>query len=500
MSTARFVSNLTLVTRSPEALVSFYSDLFDLDFHRDEYGYPEPFRFTSLGGVQFSIHPAANFPGLSAEPGGVRFAFEVEHLEAVVERARQLGAAVERPAQSRGPGILTALVRDPEGHEITLTERPGEWFTAVEASVRRWRRQVEEETGGRGLLAVGKRLGDAIAQRRSRFKRWLELEVAAPLAYRFDRTGLERPDLSGFSHLVATREGLFAIHREGFARILRGQFFGLTVRQGLIYVFEANGPLVAKKERGRILCLELAGQRIRRVRVVARGLDNGCHQIDFVGSRLVVTDTYNQALILLEEGVGGELEIRETLHPLGEAAMDAWDDGYAHINSVTAHRGETYLLKHNGGFKTGRSSEMVRCDADWNVVETRKLPAAMGHNLVFLEDGRLLSCDSRGGVVVDVDGVVVNVGQGFTRGLSVGTEEVVVGESGVADRRTRQLFSSGKVVFFDRAFNRLAVLDLPAAPTEIRRIDGQDLSLANYDGLSSAPHGTRAAGDHRKSP
>jgi hypothetical protein len=130
--------------------------------------------------------------------------------------------------------------------------------------------------------------------------------------------------------------------------------------------------------------------------------------------------------------------------------------------------------------KTGRNSELVRCDRNFQVQSVTRLPGAMCHNIVFLEDGRLLVCDSRGGALVDERGVVVDVGPAFTRGLSVDREVIAVGESRLADRASRQLFAGGAVSFFDRGYRLLAKLSLPAAPTEIRKIDGDDLSLSRF--------------------
>ena len=455
-----FVSSIALVSEHPERLLAFYREVLGVKFRSDEYGRPQRFHFTSVGQTQLSIHPAANFPGSRCGVGAVRIAFETGDLDATLERVKSQGAQVRVPVQRRGPGIRVASFDDPDGNEITLTERP--------------REQPERLTPA----AVGRRLSRWSKVKRVTLRKSLQFGVFDALAYRRDRISLAERDLRPFTHVVATREGVYAINRERFAKIVDGQFFGVTVRGPALYLFQANGPLVSEVQRGRILRLDLADGFVRGAEVVARGLDNGCHQMDFLGDRLAVVDTYNQAIVILNE----KFEVERRLQPLGPAEMDDWEGGYVHVNSILGRGDEIYLLKHNGGVKTGKNSELVRCDRDFNVQSVTRLPGALCHNIVFLEDGRLLVCDSRGGTLVDEHGVVVDVGPAFTRGLSVDRETVVVGESSLADRRTRQLFSGGAVSFFDRSFRLLSKLSLPAAPTEIRKLDGDDLSLSKLEG------------------
>src|SRR5690606_7813466 len=107
------------------------------------------------------------------------------------------------------------------------------------------------------------------------------------------------------------------------------------------------------------------------------------------------------------------------------------------------------------------------------------LPGSRCHDLVVLEDGWVLSCGSWGGALIDCDGVFTKSDSAFTRGLSGGHEEIDVGSSRLASRIAR-FRVSGPVSFLDCQLRRPARLTLPAAPTQIRRIDGRDLSLFDY--------------------
>ena len=451
-----FVSSIALVSEQPERLLDFYHAVLGVEFRSEEFGRPQTFHLTHVGRTQLSIHPAANFPGSRCGVGAVRIAFETRDLDAMLQHARSHGAQVRIPVQRRGPGIRIASFDDPDGNEITLTERP---------------RELPERLTP---ATLGRRVFRWLKVKRVVLKKNVQLGILDAVAYHRNRISLAERDLRPFTHVVASREGAYAINRERFAKIVHGQFFGITVRGSALYLFQANGPLISKVPRGRILRLEVEGGFVRGAEVVARGLDNGCHQIDFLGDRLVVVDTYNQAIVILNE----KFEVERRVQPLGPAALEDWKGGYAHVNSILGRGDEIYLLKQNGGTKTGKNSELVRCDRDFNVRSVTRLPGGTCHNIVFLEEGRLLVCDSRGGTLVDEQGVVADVGPGFLRGLSVDRETVVVGESKHADRWTRRLFAGGNVYFFDRRFQLLSKLSLPGAPKDIRKIDGDDLALS----------------------
>lgn len=490
MSVSLFVSLVTIVSDDPVRLVAFYQNLLGLRFRQEEYGRPGTFYFALLGDLQLSIHPRINYPGEPCGTGAVRIAFETLELDAVLERA--CGLEVRIPEQRRGPGVRVVSVLDPDGNEVTFTERPLDWHAGrMEAREMERRRVLRHLRGAHGRVPLGRRLAGWAWRSWMLLRRNAELFVRDPLAYRNDRVAVLERDLRGYTHVVGTREGVYAIRRDGFVKILDGQFFGTTVRGSSIFLFQACGPQVFRKKRGRIVRLDLEDGQIRRTAVVARGLDNGSHQIDFLGDRLAVVETYTQTIVVYDE----DFRSATRHQPLGPAETDDWEGGYGHVNSIVAYEGSIYLLKHNGGHKTGRRSELVRCDPDLRVQEVEKLPGAMCHNIVFLEDGRLLVCDSRGGALIGRDGVVVDVGPAFTRGLSIDEEQVVVGESVLADRRSRQLFSRGTIYFFDRGFQLLSRLDLPAAPSDIRKIDGRDLSLSNFERGSVAQTPRVAAGD-----
>lgn len=299
----------------------------------------------------------------------------------------------------------------------------------------------------------------------------------AHAAYDARTIRLVRHDLTGMSHLVATRRGLFAVNETSHVRIAHGSFFGLTLRGESIFAFEACDLAGLPTQRGRIVRLDRVGHRIAEARVLVDGLDNGCHQIDFIDGRLTVLDTQNQRILRFESDEAGY----EALYPLPRMDKRAWSRGYVHANSLLQVEDRILVLFHNGFAYTGKASEVALFDLDWHEIDRRPLPGHDCHNLVALENGALISCGSAAGEIISIDGPLAKVSTMMTRGLSVGADLIAVGASKFSARADRHR-TPGTITFLDRTFRRLSVLDLPAAPTEIRRLDGRDLGLSLFAG------------------
>lgn len=305
-----------------------------------------------------------------------------------------------------------------------------------------------------------------------------EATIRAALATQAYRSGVVRlvdPDLSGCTHLVATRHGLFATDGCDLRRVAHGFFYGITVRDDAIYVFEAGDWPRSPTRRGRIVRFRRVGERIAAVDVLATGLDNGCHQIDLIDDRLCVLDTYHQRVLRFAVDGG----VPETLCPIGPARDGDWAGGYVHVNSLIAYDDAILLLLHNGADRTGRASEIARLTRDWRLVDRTPLDGLGCHNLALLENGAVLTCGSFAGDLVATDGLKVPVCDMMTRGLSVDAGGIVVGGSAFADRAVRDT-AGGALVFLDRAYRPLGRIAVPGPVTEVRRIDGQDRSLSPY--------------------
>jgi len=297
----------------------------------------------------------------------------------------------------------------------------------------------------------------------------------AHAAYDARTVRLVRHDLTGMTHLVATRGGLFAVNEAGHVRIAHGSFFGLTLREGSIFAFETSDLAGLPTRRGRIVRFDRIREQITEASVIVDGIDNGCHQIDFIDGRLTVLDTQNQRVLRFEAGEAGY----EALYPLPLMGKRAWSRGYVHINSLLQVEDRILLLLHNGFAYTGKASEIAVFDLDWRERARWPLPGHDCHNIVVLEDGTLLSCGSAAGELVGLDRPLAKISTMMTRGLSVGSDSIVVGASKFSARADRHAVP-GTVTFLERDYTVRAVVDLPGAPTDIRRLDGEDLGLSGF--------------------
>lgn len=303
--------------------------------------------------------------------------------------------------------------------------------------------------------------------------------------YEHDLVGLASNSLAGATHLVTSRKGLYAVNDREWSLIVPGFFFGLTFRDNEIFVFEACDLPHSPLRRGRVVRFLHRDGVITKADVVAKGLDSGCHQMDLCAGRLHVMDTYNQQVIRFEPGEAS----RTLISPLPTPPYGRWantDRRYVHANSLL-HVGETYLLLlHNGFEHTGRLSEIALYNNDWQPTGRWQLEGRSCHGLALLEDGTMLTCDSAAGDVITAQGMRLHVSPYMTRGLAVGADSIAVGAS-LRARREERSESSGTVTFLDRDFRIRTVLELPGAPTEVRRLDGEDSGLSSY--LERVPWG-----------
>lgn len=117
------VVHFEIAGRDGKRLEEFYGKLFDWKIRR-----------TSPGGHNYGeivLPDTTNYPevtltaGIRHEPTGVAevvLYFQVEDLQASVELAKKLGASV-RIAPMKTPEVYFALIRDPEGNPIGMTQR-----------------------------------------------------------------------------------------------------------------------------------------------------------------------------------------------------------------------------------------------------------------------------------------------------------------------------------------------------------------------------------------
>jgi catechol 2,3-dioxygenase-like lactoylglutathione lyase family enzyme len=457
---------LALEFTSPDAQrsVDFYSKLLGIQFTK--HSYCRTSHHAVIGRQRLIISQSQAVPHTST-PMKLQFELPTADVHAFVD---YLATHLNITATSSNLGGFdfdgqrfldrwVVSVRDPDGNELEFrTSLSGRPKTLREKALKGW--------------VVG------MVWKKKLFDR-----ARDAIDYTLNIAPVRNRNLSGYTHLVASREGLYAASTNGFSKLLRGQFYGMSILNGDVFCFQANGHVRSPQKRGRIvkLCIKHGGREtsISRARVVTKGLHNGCHQMDFIGDQLYVVDTYNDQVIRLDSS----FNVSATFNPLG-GVDDNSRRGESHMNSLVYFANSFWLLLHNGPKYT--NSELLRLNVDFEVQARQRLDAQAAHNIVFLEDGRVLVCDSGGGNLIDAAGVVKYIGAKMLRGLSIDETILVIGDSYYSAPPDRR-YVPGQVHFYDRQLRHLVTLTLPAAPTEIRRIDGKDLSLSNFRNALDSP-------------
>ena len=439
----------------PERLVSFYESLFGMTFEALSEGKNSHYQgvhFNQM--IRIRQKPEVNEPEVVV-PQFVKFKLKVVFDTAFQKSLDQLrmDQPGQQPATSeqRSKRQWNHSVRDPDGNLIFMIPWP-------KGRLARFKQAL--------IYALPFWMDFAV------FKLVLQTKIVDRLSYSFDTIRVLNSDLRGFTHLMSSREGLYAINKRQYQKILEGQFFGLTFKDQQIYCFQAHDIMSTKSFKGRVIVLEVEHQKIQKAEVAIKGLDNGCHQMDFINDRLYIADTYNQRVTVFEEN----LKSYHHFYPLPKAKRFQYHQGYVHMNSISCYDGQIYLLLHNGWKK---QSEIIRTDFRLNIQERSSLPGFGCHDIVFLEDDSYLVCNSAFGSVINGKNLVIEVGNMMTRGLSVDEETIAVGDSFYAIRLLRR-YAPGNVYFYDRDYQFQAKLPVPAAPTDIRKIDGRDYAVSNY--------------------
>lgn len=276
--------------------------------------------------------------------------------------------------------------------------------------------------------------------------------------------------MSSWKYIVSSRAGLFLIDHAAWHLASPGIFFGLTLRGGDVYCFEARDPPSLVSRRGRIVRFRYEGGDLRGGETVADNLDNRCHQMDLFGDNCLLTDTANQCILQFDK----DWRHSRTYYPLLRAPTGAWDAGYAHLNSILCCHQSVYVMLHHGGV---RRSEIL--ELDLNLRERRRLQLTdyCCHDIVRLENGAFMASASTSGCLITTDGQRVKIDELMTRGLAVTSDEIAVGSSLFGPRFVRHMLP-GFVTIMDRSYRLLGRLSIPGAPAQIRSLHAGDRPLS----------------------
>lgn len=281
-------------------------------------------------------------------------------------------------------------------------------------------------------------------------------------AYAADKVRICDPDLRGYECLVASRQGLFAVNRQGAKYVAHGFFFGLRRHGDSIFIFESCDMPQNESRMGRIVRLRVDAGRITDSAVLVKGLDNQCHQIAVIDERICVVDTANQSIPRFTlEGVAVDVK-----HPFPRVARGDTSEHYLHINSIARVRGHIAILLHNGMGASRVPSELAWLNDDWEVVRREPLAGYGCHDILEDHRGVVWHCGSLDGELLNSAGAPIRVSGRMTRGLAFGRNGPIVGASIFSVRELRDEIA-GSVIFLDAEMGQLDEIQLPAAPTDL---------------------------------
>jgi catechol 2,3-dioxygenase-like lactoylglutathione lyase family enzyme len=131
-TSTQFFSAVLLVSRNPERLAKFYSDVLGIPLEEEEHDDTAKHYGCELGDLHFAIHPVENFSS-QTEPGvgSVKLAFEIFDMEGFLDHLRKHDLAPLYPPKPLGTSLIIAL-RDPDGNEIEFTQLSAGWFKHLE--------------------------------------------------------------------------------------------------------------------------------------------------------------------------------------------------------------------------------------------------------------------------------------------------------------------------------------------------------------------------------
>lgn len=110
------IVHFEILGRDQGALQRFYSDLFGWKLATET---PDGYGMSSSEQTGIVVGVGASRDGSAGHVTGY---VRVDDIDATLARATELGGTVIMPKFSPGPNAVLALVADPEGHALGLTE------------------------------------------------------------------------------------------------------------------------------------------------------------------------------------------------------------------------------------------------------------------------------------------------------------------------------------------------------------------------------------------
>lgn len=219
-----------------------------------------------------------------------------------------------------------------------------------------------------------------------------------------------------------------------------GMYYGLTWFNNIIYVAARNSVTDYRLGNEKILMfnkdLKFIGEMAYRFE------DYGLHSIlvDPISERLWATGALRNCVAMLD------LKITEKKHFWPNKVKNSDRN---HFNSLTYQNGKMLLNAHNNGLDCG---EIYICKSGKHpkVESIERIPGTTHTHCCFYLDGELATCASEQSQITTVNGnILPRKLKGYTRGIVLTQDKLVVGESQRAVREDR-VNSDGIIHIYDR--------------------------------------------------
>lgn len=119
--TVKSICGVIIASDEPSKLAEFYSKALGIVFEREEHGGLVEHFGADIGEVHFGIHPLENLNKTKAGNATISIAFNVDSLETVITRIKELGGTEVIAPHDEGFGMV-ATYEDPAGNHFEIVE------------------------------------------------------------------------------------------------------------------------------------------------------------------------------------------------------------------------------------------------------------------------------------------------------------------------------------------------------------------------------------------
>ena len=269
-------------------------------------------------------------------------------------------------------------------------------------------------------------------------------------------------DLTGYTWLVSTHRGLFAVSLTQVTQVAHGWFFGLHCEGEHIYLFENCGERLHGANLGRVIQFAWRNCQLTDPHILVTGLHGNGHQLKMIDGLLCLVDTANQRILRFDPS--GRLHDIKTPFP---PAPDSDTSGaYVHMNGIAKVHGRVVVMLQNGKSLERRKSELAWLDEDWAVAQRSTLEGFMCHDIVQDDQGTMWHSASESGEIIAADGRRIRLTDGlFSRAMAFAGRHLLVGLSSFGPRQNRDALK-GEVAILDHAKRVIVRHELPSGPAD----------------------------------